>query len=86
MALVVNVIDGEPRQVVEVFYKNNEVVANRFPFGDVYVRNKEAQGVQWRLLVRGSRADDITNYFSTLMPVNVENLPPCVKLVHACTE
>lgn len=85
MALVINVINGNIRMLVQMGNTLSSHLANKFPIGDVYVRMLEPQGIQWRVLQRGTRMDDKRTFFDALLPINVDQLPDVVQVVHACT-
>jgi hypothetical protein len=85
MALIVHVVEGEIRLLKEHWATTSSVLASEFPFGDLYVRFLEPQGLQWRVLQRGTRQSDVMSYFDALLPINVEQLPEIVQVVHACT-
>jgi hypothetical protein len=92
MALIVNIIDGEIKTLFENTYLTSVKLADKFPFGEVYVRMAEPANdgtcwvLQWRVLCRGSRIDDKRWFYDALMPIAVKDLPECVQLVHLCTE
>lgn len=86
MDLIVNVIDGEIRMVSQDPGGTAMIIGSRYPFGDVYVRFTESQGIQWRVLQRGTRDNDKFSCFNQLLPIRVDQLPECVQVVHMCTE
>lgn len=90
MALIVHVINGNIRMLIEVPNTESSVLAGKFPIGDVYVRMLEPRGAmyvqQWRVLVRGTRAGDKHSFYDAILPITVEQLPECVQVVHMCTE
>ena len=85
MALIVHVVEGEIRLIVEDTNTTSIDLACKFPFGDVYTRYMEPQGLQWRILQRGTRESDLRSYFDMLLPISIEQLPEIVQVVHACT-
>lgn len=85
MDLIVNVIDGEIKLVSQDAVGNAMNIGSKYPFGDVYVRFVESQGVQWRILQRGTRDNDKFSYFNMLLPIKVDQLPEIVQVVHTCT-
>jgi hypothetical protein len=86
MALIVNVINGNVRMLLESPHMTSMDIAAKFPIGEVYARFLEPQGLQWRVLQRGSRIDDVRSFYDAIIPMAVEDLPECVQLVHLCTE
>lgn len=80
MDLIVHVVEDEIRLIVEIHNATSAELACKFPFGDLYARYLERQGVQWRLLQRGRGS-----YYDALLPINVDQLPEIVQVVHACT-
>jgi hypothetical protein len=85
MALIVHVVEGEIRLIGERNDTTSAHLARLFPSGDVYVRFYEPQGMQWRILQRGTRTGEMKSYYDALLPLNVEQLPEIVQVVHACT-
>lgn len=85
MALIVHVVDNEIKLILEEKDTTATTLASRFPFGDVYVRFNEPQGLQWRELQRGTRIDDKRSFYDMIFPINVDQLPEVVQIVHACT-
>ena len=85
MALIVHVVEGEICLIKEHWETTSSVLAGRFPFGDLYVRFREPQGLQWRILQRGTRKDERVSYFDALLPINVDQLPEIIQVVHTCT-
>jgi hypothetical protein len=86
MSLLVHMLDGEIMRMSEAFGNATAgMLGSKFPFGDVYVRYKEPQGLQWRVLQRSTRQSDVMTYFDALLPIKVEQLPEIVQVVHACT-
>jgi hypothetical protein len=61
------------------------MLAGKYPFGDLYARYLEPQGLQWRILQRGTRDGDSKTYMDALLPIKVEQLPEIVQVVHTCT-
>jgi hypothetical protein len=86
MALTVNVINDNIRMILEAEDSTAMHLGSRFPMGEVYVRFVEPQGVQWRMLQRGTRDNSRISYFNQLLPISVDSLPECVQVVHLCTE
>lgn len=85
MALLVHVVDGNICLIREDYQTTSVVLACKFPFGDLYVRFLEPQGLQWRILQRGGRDDGVISYFDALLPIRVDQLPEVVQVVHTCT-
>lgn len=85
MALIVHLVNGEIKAVIDHGYITSAEVARKFPFGDVYLRCEEPQGLQWRVLQRGHRQDDKVSYFDMILPISVDQLPEKVQVVHMCT-
>jgi hypothetical protein len=85
MALIVHVINGEICLIVEIANSTSTELACKFPFGDLYARYLEPQGLQWRILQRGTRASDERSYYDALLPISIDQLPEIVQVVHACT-
>lgn len=86
MVLIVNVINGNIRMLLESNDTTSSNLASKFPIGEVYARFQEPQGLQWRVLQRGSRQGERVTFFDQILPVKVEQLPECVRVVHLCTE
>lgn len=85
MALIVNVINSNIRMLMESPDTTSSNLASKFPIGEVYVRFQEPRGLQWRILQRGTRIDDVRSYYDAIIPIKVEDLPEVVQVVHACT-
>lgn len=85
MALLVHVVKDEIVAVIDHPSITSAELASKFPFGEVYLRCKEPQGLQWRVLQRGSRKDDKISYFDAILPISVDQLPEKVQVVHMCT-
>jgi hypothetical protein len=85
MALIVHVVDGEIRLIIEDIDTTSSVLTRKFPTGDLYVRFQEPQGMQWRVLQHEAQVSDVFSYYAALLPISIEQLPEIVQVVHTCT-